>query len=420
MPLGREYPAIEDITFNEEIENLSEIKDAIIDVINWETEGDLLREGRNRYMLLQKYGFPPLKYRGIPSGCLKIKGTGHVVKTGNRLEARPPSSDIYLGPQISGKQVVTAHMTIDDYGKIVPVVGGSRFTGALKASNARNEYDITNEAMDNEASVCLPVAFGKYSQRLVDEEIGIVVLGERDGLGRRVRDLTLAKVGQDKGRTQVKFPDYLFERMTAKAGHQAIGSVESYFECLFFDMGKCLRLFHDGGFLRHAGHLDNYQIDEGTGELVILDLDTSIRKASLPKGKQFLSQAFDVMSSMRGIHEAICMSALCFLYVRQEEPNLYYHFLTGYLNNLHTNGYRKQMRDAAGLLWKECTKEYIGKEHESYRISRNAFTPIAVLAIYDLMQATLENEGIEPPYGQSRLRKELNEFMARLSKLPSA
>jgi len=170
-------PKVERITFNDELEISSEHKKVIIDTLNLEREPHLLHEGRSPYIQLNKLDLDLIRFNGISSNCLKLKGGGQVIKEDDSMRIKPPNEEIYIGPEISSGQVITMHIGTNENGRIFPIVTRPRVSGGLEFRSGENEYAITRDALARGVSVSLPIAYGKYNIKVCGEEIGFVVLG---------------------------------------------------------------------------------------------------------------------------------------------------------------------------------------------------------------------------------------------------
>ena len=393
---------IENITFNEQLELPPEHKDIIVATLQHEREPFLLKEGRSPYVRLDALRLEPVRFRRIYSYCLKLKGGGHVKKENGKMTVVAPNEAEYFGQQFSHDFFgMTIHTGTDEHGHILPIIGRPRVMGGLEYTAAENEYHITKGAVEKGVPVCLPVAYGKYALRLDDAEIGFVVLGARDSLDRRVGDLFLAEMIDS---TQIRLPTYLYDQLRKPMPSQK--DIVDFFNRLHFKQGKNLYAFHCAGFARHAGHSGNYQIDEHTGAHVLLDLDSSIRN----RGKAaFLTRTLDVMSALRGVHEAACRTVLALV----GENNPYQHFLQGYFP-CQKKRTKKLISKAAQVLLDEFTRPYRGIPVDQFHRVRNSFTVVAIPIAYELMEAS-KPKGIRPPYGQEQLKKELSLYVDKFN-----
>ena len=320
-----------------------------------------------------------------------------------KLTLVQPSTEFYSGSPVENQVVITIHVGTNEDGEIFPIVGKPRYSGGLEYTSAQNEFHLTKDSLEGGVPVSLPIAYGKFELRLDGTEIGFVILGARDSLDRRLAQLWQVTPQQTEGKLKLIMSDYL-EEWAYKRVKSAEGYV-TFFGDLRYSQGVALRLFHESGFARHAGHSGNYQIDEQQGDVVLVDLDSSIRLGNIDERAVFLTRTLDVVSALRGIHADECNSPIRSLLDTKGRMNPYIRFLQGYLNLGAKE--RGKIDPVDRELYEVGTEPYRLSEQDIYLAARSSFTIYAIAKTFPLMERALVHQDIQPPYGRSQLREEL-------------
>jgi len=411
-------PGIKEIVINDELNLTPELVNNIISTLSWKQKPHLLHEGRSLHLSLERLELPHITYNGISSGCLKLKGAGRVYRDGDSLKAEAPSGKHYFGQKINDNSLaIVIHAGTDSDGRIFPVLSDVKPMGGLEFISAKNEYEITKEALAHGVSVSVPIAYGKYDISFKDKPLGFVVLGARDSLDRRLGDLFAADFKLSENSAQIRLSNYLYEFVNSRCQSFEVQQIAQLLNDALTNKGENLIAYHNAGFARHAGHDGNYQVDERTSENVLLDLDSSVRLNAIPASSVFLTRMLDVMSGLRGIHETECMNGVRHFLSHGKRSNPYFCFLKGYFNGLDRKKYNKDIIHAVEILSNQFTDPYIGSDVDEYSKIRNTFTVVALPVIFGLMKESLKREGVYPPYDIAQLKTELGGYVSEFREI---
>ncbi|MCK5107523.1 MAG: hypothetical protein KAQ83_02245 [Nanoarchaeota archaeon] len=419
----RKSVKVTNLEFNSDVTMSPELERVIEETLNWEHKPHLLTSGRSAYLLLDELGLGSVGYNGISSSCLKIKGLGNVKEKRGKLVIEAPGKGDYISGSKGHFRGHVVHTGTDAEGNIIPIFDRARIKGGMKVSYARNEYEITKGAIEQGVPMSIPVAWGSFDNNYKGEQLGFVVLGSRDDRDRRM-NLILE----------------LCENLNSlPEEHQK--QVPGMLKNLRREQGRSLRKFHKAGYARHAGHDGNFSYDEKSNEMIILDTDSSIALSSIDLNAVFMTRTLDVMSSLRGIHGAICRGFVHTDLNVDDMRNQYFSFLEGYFCNIGNKG--GKLRTITNRLWDEANNEYakkgimemnimresisnskgnysklikeVAKLEESqfrdYIHLRMSFTVFAIDAIFNVMQSELKREGISPPYRRKELQHHLSLYV---------
>lgn len=407
------------IYYNLLINIRKETKGLIEDHASWQVDPSAFHPGRSAHLSLGK---TPIIYkhdnREFIIRALKLKGIGNFKE--DKIE--PPRPREYKGPLFPGtKQGSIFYIRPNEKGEIFPVWERSEtplFWGALSAENAKKEYELTKEGLSKGLPFNIPICWGSYKDlKFRGQTMGFVVLGLRDRLDRRFGDLTQAKFYKDQN--IIHLNDYLHNLVPIEKGKIAKERESlNLFQDLFSDLGKALRSFHNAGFLRFSAHSGNYSVDEDSKEVILADLDTIIIKSEINPTIIFLSQLFDVVCAIRGIHELSFHTAVGILYFQTQKRNPYLPFLKGYFNEFSYKGKEKLLQISKGL-WEKTIGDF--KEgYERYFLNRHIMDLFASPLLFEPMETIMAKENIKPPYSTEALMQELKNYNQRVLELSSS
>jgi len=383
-----------------------DLKNAVIDLASWKTRPRAFRAGRSAHLLLQDPFVHQLGMKEVSIRTLRLKGVGNFNDKG---KGKPPFVLNFLENILpgQGRAGIIVHMATNEKHEIFPELENMRSKGALSASAARKEYEITGEGLKSWVPFNIPICWGSYNDlKFEGEEMGFVVLGLRDRQDRRFGDLTRAEMYESEQGPVIHFNDYLHSLLSVKNGKQATRSdIIVSFQKWGHGLGQALRSFNDAGFLRFAAHSGNYSVDEQSKEIVLTDVDSSVRRSEIDERTIFLSQLFGIVSGIRGIHEIAVNTAFGFIYLQEPVVNPYFPFLKGYFPEYVP---RSMLSEISDIFWQR-TKQDMEDGFENYFANRHSMDILAISQLFGVMEVA-PLEGLQPPYSSRELSRVLERY----------
>ncbi len=263
---------------------LEELKD----IVEWRKQPAFRRTGRSAFLPLEapvEISNSKLKIRAI-----KIKGVGARTHTGQIFQ--PTSTSVCNN---------NPHLGFDEFGNFTHIKTAPAPTGGITLNRAVQEFDVSEHLFKYKCPSILPIQVYKYtdpSMRFLSGEtgepdpLGVVITGLPDRSYLRVDSIFYYHYLDATERADLaQWMDLLKITNRSNPALALITALSKLY-------GKTIRKFSESGLYRYSGAPDNYSYCSDTGEVFLIDLDSSLKLDTLSPQQQTLEVMRDAASGI--------------------------------------------------------------------------------------------------------------------------
>lgn len=256
-------------------------------VVEWAQEPVFSRIGRSALYIFKEPIYLPSIGHSI--GAAKVKGVGAKTHLGNSIQ--PTSIPLHnKNPHLGFKG--------DEFRRAFTTPAP---IGGITLERAEREFQVAKGLISNQCPSVIPLQVYKYTEQ------GMVFYPHKDG-----EAFPLGAVITGLPNSHDLRVDSVFKYYELSEEHKAtikdwmeklnIDSTQNPALCLISELselyGKTIRKFSESGFYRYSGAPDNYSYNTETGEVFLIDLDSSLELHELPRVQQPLEIMRDAASGI--------------------------------------------------------------------------------------------------------------------------
>ncbi|MDJ0617068.1 MAG: hypothetical protein QNJ63_10030 [Calothrix sp. MO_192.B10] len=237
---------------------------ALGNIISWEVQPKFFRIGRSAFQLLKK----PIVIPGsdLKISSIKLKGVG----------ARTHSGDI-IKPTTLAVHNNNPHLGFNKHGDFIPVKSTPAPIGAITLERAYREFNVSKALIKVGCPSIIPISVYKYLDselkfslsKTKSEVLGVVVTGIPQNTYLRADSVFKYKTLDKK--EQKKLNEWMKHLGIVNSVNPALSLITELSRLY----GRTIRKFSEAGFYRYSGAPDNYSYCVDTGEVFLIDLDSS-------------------------------------------------------------------------------------------------------------------------------------------------
>lgn len=267
-------------------QNNSEIQ-SLVQLVKWEKEPIFPRIGRSAFVLLKQ----PINIPGVPVSIksLKLKGIGARKHTGEII--RPTTLEIHN---------CNPHLGFNKNGDFIPIKSSPAPMGGITIDRAKQEFFVSKSLVENGCPSIIPIHVYQYmdsdmkfsSDQGDPKPLGAVVTGLFENNPLRA-DSVFDYETLDEN-TKKEIDAWIQHLNCCNNSHRSLSLIAKLSK-LF---GKTIRKFSEAGFFRYSGAPDNYSYCKDTGEVFLIDLDSSLRICDLSSTEKSLQVIRDTASGI--------------------------------------------------------------------------------------------------------------------------
>ncbi|MFA6305643.1 MAG: hypothetical protein WC651_02855 [Candidatus Gracilibacteria bacterium] len=276
---------------------------------SWENNPPFDGPGRSGYVKRKE----PLRTGSDTLYGYKLKGVGNFDERTRTIS--PPRGDSYQatwrtkddsGRIIDEAPVILIHMGVSENGTLYPVLDPPKPIGGLAPRRGQREFQNAARLHAMGVPACLPVAWGRYPEiKWQDEPTEFVVLGLPSNVTERLGAYFEPDIIQnriDVGRNMRKLIERRFDTYNPKRIEDPLLRTT---KDIGENIGRVIRAGHDADVARFASHLGNFSFMPNNRNILLHDLDSSIRLGSIHPQARALTMIRDVESAIFGFMHSI-------------------------------------------------------------------------------------------------------------------
>jgi hypothetical protein len=257
-------------------------------IVDWEESPKFERMGRSAYLPLpEPIAIPNSR---VSIRAIKIKGVG--ARTHTQQVLQPTNESICNN---------NPHLGFDEAGRFTPTKTAPAPLGGITLDRAQQEFDVSAYLFEHHVPSIVPLQVYEYTDRDMTflssdppsmAQLGVVITGLPDRSYLRADSVFhyhhLSKL------EQMELDDWM-ERLNISGAKNRPLALITTLSRLY---GKTIRKFSESGLYRYSGAPDNYSYCTQTGEVFLIDLDSSLHLNQVSPQRQSLEIMRDAASGI--------------------------------------------------------------------------------------------------------------------------